>query len=159
MNYIVLNDLQVSKYVDEITKKIQDSNYKPDIIISLGRGGMIPTRLLSDSLSVKEIAFLPASMYIGVKTRNIKPKMGTLTASVFRKNILLVDDILDTGITIDAAIEILKRSGASDIKTATLLCKKNANRKPTYFYMNCTENDWIIFPWEKKEFEKELKNA
>ena len=70
MKYLKLDNLEISIAIADISKKIIESNYQPDVLISIGRGGMVLTRYLSDILGVKEIGYLPISMYTGVKTRN-----------------------------------------------------------------------------------------
>jgi len=158
MKYLKLDNLEISIAIADISKKIIESNYHPEVLISIGRGGMILTRYLSDILGVKEIGYLPISMYTGVKTRNNKPKIGSLNISVYKKNVLLIDDIVDTGVTIEFAIDLMRQQGASTFKTAAIICRDTITRKPSYYHMDCDSDSWVIFPWEHTEFGKVMND-
>ena len=70
---------------------------------------------------------------------------------VKKKNILLVDDILDSGRTVEAVISYMKLKKPTSVKTVTLLCRKSNKRKPTFFAEECEDGEWIVFPWEQNE--------
>ena len=86
------------KYIDDaicrITEKIKNSHFTPDVIIAIGRGGMIPARLLADTLDVSMVSMVNAKLYNGIASRNSKPQIGTLSIPLYNKDVLLVDDII-----------------------------------------------------------------
>ena len=47
---------QFEQLVIELSKKMNQDNYNPDLLVAVARGGWIPTRYLSDSLKVKKVA-------------------------------------------------------------------------------------------------------
>ena len=156
MKNLFISNSVIETSINVIVNQICKSNFQPDVIACLGRGGMIPSRLMSDALGINEIAYIPARSYTGIgKKSNVT--MGNLNVPVYRKKVLLIDDILDSGNTIDLAISLLRKAECSDIKTATIVCKVSTITKPSYFNIECDNDEWIIFPWEKKEFQNEFR--
>ena len=151
MNYVKLSWSNIEKMCNDIATKIKESGFQPDVIIALGRGGMIPARILSDILGVSTVYMFGIKLYTGVGTRgNIKTE--SFCHIIEKKKVLLIDDILDSGKTIEKSLEILKTKRPTLIKVATLFCKKNKPNKPTYFASDSDEDSWYIFPWENSEF-------
>jgi len=138
----------IEKSLSKITEQLKESNFKPDVIISIGRGGMVPARILSDMLGINEVTMIPAKMYTGVGTRNARPVIGSLSVSIKHKNVLVVDDIVDSGLTIEAVIDLLMKSTPAQIKTVTVAIKENATIMPSYYDMTAKEEEWVVFPWE-----------
>ena len=157
MKFVKLSWKNVEDHCKCIADKINESKYKPDMLISLGRGGMVPTRIISDLISVKSVYIFGIRLYRGVNIRNSRPTIENFNVSVEKKNILLIDDIIDSGMSVDAVLTKLYESKPASVKTATLLCKKQVVRRPSYYSAECENDDWIIFPWEKSEFENESK--
>lgn len=152
MNYVNLSWNDIEGYCNDLAIKIKATKFQPDMIIALGRGGMIPARLMSDILGVQNVCMFGIKLYTGVSTKKDKPTIEPFNHIIEKKNVLLIDDILDSGITIEKAYETLYNKKPKSIKIATLLCKKTSLKKPTFFSKECLENEWIIFPWEICEF-------
>ena len=136
----------------KITKDIKNANFEPDVIISVGRGGMVPARILSDMLGISEVHLFEIESYTGVGLRMNKPKIQPFNFIVEGKNVLVVDDLIDKGITIQATLEKMKERKVKELKTATLLCKDNGSPTSTFYSGLVDADEWVIFPWEKKEF-------
>jgi len=151
IKYVDISWNQIDKYCDKIAEAIVKSKILPDMIVAIGRGGMIPARILSDRLGVNNVQLFTITLYKGINQRNNKPTMGSFSVDIDKKNILLVDDILDSGITIEAVINYMKSKRPTNVKTATLLCRKSNKRKPTFFAEECEDGEWIVFPWEENE--------
>lgn len=65
---------------------------------------------------------------------------------------LLVDDVVDTGSTIQAFESITGYKYGVDFDTASLhWCENQSpNYKPTYYVNLKSEDEWVIYPWEKE---------
>lgn len=137
-----------------IANNIIQSNRLPDVIISIGRGGMIPARIISDLLSVKNVYMFNIKLYTGINKRAEIPTIESFNHYIEGKNVLLVDDIMDSGKTIEAVINALQAKKPKSIRTATLVCKKHVVNKPSFYVITCNANDWIVFPWERNEFKE-----
>ena len=131
-------------------------NYQPEAIVGLLRGGVIPARIFCDYFNVTLDFFaIDVKLYNGIGTTEEKPKIREFEEDLIRgKRILIIDDILDSGKTMDA---ILNHLSGENITTATLYCKRTAKRKPDYYCDMVEECVWLNFPWEKNEFKKQTE--
>ena len=138
----------------QITQQIQNSSFKPDIIIAISRGGLVPARLLSDSLNVPILYTIRISFYSSVGVRREKPEVTQpLGVDIKGKRVLIVDDIADSGKSLVLAKEYVDSLGAVETKTATIHYKQSSVSKPDFF--SETTNAWVIYPWETEEFFRE----
>ena len=131
-------------------QKIHSDGYKPDIIVGIARGGLVPARVLSDLLETISLATVQVEFYLGIAQTRKEPvlKQG-LSVLITDKKALLVDDISDTGKSLKLAKNHLLQQGAKEIKTATLYAKPQSITKPDYYEKGTCR--WVVFPWEVKE--------
>jgi len=141
---------QIYDMLLHIAQKIQADGYKPDVIIGVARGGMVPSRILLDLLETKDFASIQIEYYEGINQTKHKPILKQcLNTTLTGKRALLVDDISDRGNSLLLAKNHLQQSGAKEIKIATLYAKPATITKPDY-YEKLTSS-WIVFPWDAKE--------
>jgi uncharacterized protein len=136
-------------------QKIQGDGYKPDIIIGIARGGIVSARILSDLLEVPDLATIQIEYYADIAQTKQEPilKQG-LSTPLTGKKTLLVDDISDSGKSLQLAKNHLQQQGAKEIKTATLYAKPQTITKPDYYEKQTSH--WIVFPWDAKETVREI---
>lgn len=131
-------------------QKIHAARFKPDLIVAIARGGLIPARILTDLLEIPQLATLPVEFYVDIAQTKQEPTLKqAFTAQVQGKNVLLVDDIADTGKSLQFAENHLKNQGAQQIQSAALYFKPCSIKKPDYFEKQTA--NWVIFPWDTKE--------
>ena len=132
------------------SEKIQADCYKPDVIVGVSRGGLVPSRILSDLLETPDIATITVEYYCGIGQKNKEPvlKQGLHTGLPDNK-VLLVDDVSDCGKSLQLAKLHLYKQGAKEIKIATIYCKPGTITTPDYYEKQTSH--WIVFPWEAKE--------
>ena len=125
-------------------------HFNPEILVGLARGGWIPTRIMSDLLDNPTVASVRIECYTG-QSQNKEQVLLTqpVSAKVTDKQVLLVDEVVETGRSLKLAEEHIRSQGAAEIKTATLFYKPWSALKPD-FYEKQTKL-WIVFPWEIKE--------
>lgn len=136
----------------------------PDRIIALTRGGLVPGTLLSHFLQVRLETYsvrLRDSQNIPCEDNDWLPRLA-VGADGDRQNLLIVDDINDTGATIDWISDDWQRrypdTNWSDIwnhnvRFAVLVDNIGSDCKRTIFYGGLEidkrqEDVWIDFPWE-----------
>ena len=131
-------------------EKIRQSSFKPDVIVGVTRGGWVPARVLSDLLGVPDFATVRVEFYLGVtETRNEPVLIQGVSAAVTGKKVLIVDDVADTGKSLQLARKHVLQQGATEVKIATVYRKPWSVIKPDYYE---TETScWVVFPWETKE--------
>ena len=144
---------EIDIIIDDISQKIETSGFKPDAIVAIIRGGLVPARLLSDSLGIDDILTMEIKLYEGIGVRGKRPFLRQpLTGEVQGRRLLLVDDISDTGLTLQLAQEVISFYMPAEVKTASLYIKPWTNFVPDFY--SRTTDKWVVFPWEKKEFER-----
>ncbi len=131
------------------TEKIR-TIYQVEVVVGVARGGSVPARVLTDLLEVSHLATMQVEFYVDIaKTKAVPTLKQPLTMPVRGRKVLLVDDITDTGASLQLAKNHLQMKGASEVKTATLYLKPQSAFQPD-FYEKQTQC-WVIFPWDTKE--------
>lgn len=135
--------------------KIDESGFKPQMIIGIARGGWVVARLLSDFLDVFQVASLRVEFYKDIYETEQKPVISQpLSTSVNGLNVLLTDDVADTGLSLIVARDHVLNAGAKEVRIATLYYKPWSRVKPEYYV---AETDaWVIFPHEIRETMEKL---
>ena len=127
------NDIE--SLVGKLSKNISKLSRTFSSITTVSRGGLIPSRLLSDSL--------------GIKTILVDQKMISSSS-------LFVDDIYDSGKTFYDALPNVDNS--SKFVFATLFVRRGMKYPEQLVYAEKTFDDsYVVFPWDKLEFQNSLK--
>jgi len=154
MDILRLDWNTVIAYCEELAARAKEC--RPDIIVGLSRGGLVPARILSDIMAVNELGILGLSLYKGIGKSAHSPRITQeLTMDLKGKSVLIVDDVADSGRSLEAAKDYVIRKGAKSVKMATIHFKPTSAFKPDYYVMSTTA--WIAYPWEKHEIERELR--
>lgn len=133
-----------------VSKQVHNSQKPIDLIVTLAKGGWPMTRSLADFLLIDEIASIGVKFYVGINTKLLQPKVyQDLPVDVAGKNVLLFDDVADSGGSLKFVTHLLEKRGVTSVTTATLFYKEHSAVKPDFFAY--TTNAWIIFPFEKRE--------
>ena len=150
-------------YIESLTVKLYElivvkGQYVPDVIAGISRGGLVPARIISDlflaqrkkvTLSIMQIGF-----YSGVAKTEKEPIIyQDLPGHVHGKKILLIDDVADTGVSLEFALQYLNMKKPAEIRVGTLYYKPWSRLKPHFFVKETSA--WIIFPHERYEFMSE----
>ena len=149
-----LSDLSI-----QLAKKILKSNYIPDAIIGISRGGCVPSIYVHEYLNFKNIHCIYGIINAKSYNRSNKRETNTdidisnrlLNQIKTCKNILIIDDILDTGYTfMDIGYFLCKNYLKSHQFSFATVYYKNNNNKTTIiprFYLIETSK-WVVFPHE-----------
>ncbi|MEM1527595.1 MAG: phosphoribosyltransferase [Sulfolobales archaeon] len=130
-------------------------SYLPQVLVGALRGGYVVARMLSDFLGIDELAVIGVKFYKGVGERGEKPVITVpVVHDVKDKAVLVVDDVADTGRTLETAVADLRLRGARSVKTAVVFLKPRSIVIPD-FYAEITDS-WVIFPWEICDFLREM---
>ncbi|MCS6783700.1 MAG: phosphoribosyltransferase [Candidatus Caldarchaeum sp.] len=148
--FLLLNWSDVEKGVDTVAERVSGDAYEVDTIVGILRGGVIVADLLSDILDIPEVYVVGCRSYKGTEAGELKIYHDLMLTGLQGRSVLLVDDIADTGSTLDAAAEkLLKPRNPKKIRTATLLKKPWSSHTPHYYAIST--DAWVIFPWERVE--------
>ena len=155
-----VNSQQLLDVSFELAFLIYNSDFKPDYIVGIWRGGTpvgIAVQELLEHLGVKsDHIAIRTSSYSGIAERDRHVKVHGLHYIIENINsedsLLIVDDVHDTGLSIQQVIHDISkacRKNTPQIKIATPYFKPGNNKtdRTPDFYVHET-NDWLVFPHE-----------
>ena len=143
--------------IEQLALKVHQSGWQFNQIICLAKGGLRVGDVLARLYDVP-LAILSTASYSGKDGRN----RGTLvfsddltkTTQHLGSHILLVDDLVDSGITLQKTIPWLDRKYGfyiEEVRSAVLWYKSCSIVKPDYYVDYLAHNPWIHQPFEKYE--------
>ncbi|MFW5979919.1 MAG: hypoxanthine phosphoribosyltransferase [Bacillota bacterium] len=124
---VIIPEDKLQTRIEELGKEITDSYNKNDEIIMVGilRGAVIFMADLARYINLPvTFDFMDVSSYgKGTTTSGVVRILKDLEENIEGEKVLIVEDIMDTGITLNHVIEMLKTRNPEDIKIVTLLDK------------------------------------
>lgn len=133
--FITADEIQaeVVSLANEINRDYQG---KDIIFLSVLNGAFMFASDLMKNISIPcEISFVKMSSYIGTSSTGEVNELIGLGVDITNKHVVIVEDIVDTGITIDKIVKLLEVENPASFKVCTLLYKPdafNGNHKPEY---------------------------
>ena len=132
--------------LNKIIEQIKKSNWSPNVIFSINRGGCIPGIYLSHHLNLKHKV-----IDIQLRDSNKPPDLKIIKEKIKEfDNVLLVDDINDSGKTLKIIYDL--NNSSKIIYNATLIYNQQSKVK-THFYgkmiKRSEDKNWYVFPWEE----------
>ncbi len=147
INYIAPTWNEMNQLAFNIAKQIRSEGQRFDRIITLAKGGWPMTRSLVDFLGVEKVASIGVKFYSGVNEHMDKPRIyQDLPIPIAGENILLFDDVADTGESLQFVKDYLRSKGINGVRTATLFYKPHSKIKPDYY--GAETDTWIVFPYD-----------
>ena len=144
---------EIETWCDSIREKVSLS-FKPDAIVGISRGGLVPGRILSDMMWIKDLQSVKTEHW-GL-TATVDGKASIKNRSVLfleKKRVLLVDDITDTGESMTLAKEYISEFSPIEVRTAALLHINRSKFVPDFYAEEIDNSNWtwFIFPWNIHE--------
>lgn len=128
------------KLINDLILIVRESQFKPDCVVGVVRGGYIPSEAISRALKVP-LVLVRASSYSD-KSKIGSPVISEFIGKPFGK-VLIVDDLVDTGDTLLQVKEILRDFNP---KTAVIWTKKD--NVADFFVKKVEPETWIEQPME-----------
>ena len=160
---LIINWDEYNKSIDKLAIKIDDSGFEPSFIICIARGGLRVGDILSRIFKVK-CGYLGVESYSSPGKGKVSDQQNELTfardlsttSKVYGENILVTDDLIDTGITLEKTLEWLKnykdfKGKKINFKSAVLYKKEKSKFEANFTVHNLEDNPWIVFPYELRE--------
>jgi xanthine phosphoribosyltransferase len=165
MNKIYYTWLDIEKQTQEILRQINLDRWRPDYVVGLTRGGLVPANLISQYLECRMETLKVSLRDDGQCESNLWMAEDAFGHEMEKpKNILIVDDINDSGATLNWIREDWpsscfpkdkrwKQVWGNNVRVAVLVDNESSKNKIPISYsavdLNKAEKDcWIVFPWE-----------
>ena len=134
--------------VIELKRKIES---KPEIIVSIGKGGSMAGVILAEIYGVENLNFGIKSYHNFNQSKIIEYQPLPSYEALRCRQILLVDDLADTGVTLSYARDKFIQNKVDHFKTATVFKKTGSKFIPDYFVEEVSDDAWIVQPWESSD--------
>ncbi len=133
--------------LNKIFEQIENSNWTPEVIISINRGGCVPGIYLSHRLNLNHKV-----IDIQFRDSNRPPDLKMVKQKIKKfDDILLVDDINDSGKTLKTIYDLIN-AYSKNIYNATLIYNQESKIKTDFYgkiIRRSKDKNWYVFPWEK----------
>ena len=124
----------------ELAKKIK-RKYKPEKLILISRGGLIPGSIIANYLGIQDVDVIALKTYADRK-RSKEIKVYKRIKS--EKKLVVIDDLVDSGETAKIVKEMMPNS-----KFVVLYAKTSGKKQADLHLYNFKDSDWLVFPWEQ----------
>lgn len=139
-NLVTLKDKQFKPYisqrkiaeaVESIAKSINTDleNEFPVFLVVLNGSFMFAADLLKEVTIPCEISFIKVASYFGTTSKGNVTELIGLTEDITGRTVVIIEDIVDTGITLDRLMNVLSRKNVKQIKVAAALFKPDSYKK------------------------------
>ena len=181
MKKIYVSNIDIQNYVNDISFQMYKDGWRPDYIVGLTRGGLIPAVYMSHMLDIpmetlkvalrdgeggESNCWMAEDAFGYLSASKIpRPKDEPTSDPLLRKNILILDDINDTGATLDWIIEDWQGINlpndtawadiwGNNVRFAVLFDNLSSefSRKVNYSAVEINKAEepvWIVYPWER----------
>lgn len=143
----------------QIAQNIVDSGWMPELVVAVARGGLLPAGALSYALGLKAIGTMNVEFYTDIEETLPEPVLIPPLMDVSAlsgKKILVVDDVADSGKTLDLVMRLIRERGlpsgsegervaVSEARSACIYVKSRSIITPDYVLKHTDK--WINFPW------------
>lgn len=128
---LFISDKEIEKIVDDIASTINTSGIKNPLFIAVLNGSFLfaADMMKKITISNSEISFIKLSSYEGTQTTGKVDEIIGLSQNVKGRNIIILEDIVDTGNTLEKIVELFNDKEVQSLKIATLLYKPEAYTK------------------------------
>ncbi len=155
--------ISFDQYINIVEKLAIDihKKYKPTVLVGIMRGAAPIIDILSRILKLP-IAYIVIQSYSGKGTEDQQGQLmfareiSSLANEKDFNKVLLIDDLSDTGLTLNKSIEWLKgyepvKDYIKEVKTACLWKKKSSTFEPDFCPVRLESDPWIVQPTEHYE--------
>ncbi|TRY18749.1 phosphoribosyltransferase [Tessaracoccus rhinocerotis] len=130
-----------------LAQQVRESGFEPTVIIAVARGGLLPAGALAYALDVDLADAINVERYADPSEPVADPVLLAPlldSESIAGRQLLVVDDVTDSGRTLGLVTKLLRGFGA-DVRSAVLYSKPNTIFTADFVWKQT--QDWVVFPW------------
>ncbi len=136
--------------VQTVAASVARGEWQPDFVIGIGRGGLVPAVYISHRLNLPMLSIDHSSKVPGFADELLRKVAEKSTDGT---RLLFIDDINDSGGTIDYIRQLLENDGceAGNLRFAVLMNNSRSKVSVDYWAQMIDRNEdkrWFVFPWE-----------
>ena len=157
---LIISFDEYTQIVEKLAIQIHEK-YKPTVLVGIMRGAAPIIDILSRILKLP-IAYIVIQSYSGKGLEDQQGQLmfareiSSLANNIDFNKVLLIDDLSDTGLTLNKSIEWLKNYGPTknyikEVRTACLWKKKSSTFEPDFCPIKLDSDPWIVQPTEHYE--------
>ena len=160
---IFINEKEINDIISNISNRINESGIINPLFIAILNGSFLFAADLMRKINIPdtEISFLKLSSYDGLSSTGNVDKLIGLSKKIEGRNVIVLEDIIDTGITLEKIISLLEKEKVNSIKIATFLFKPNSYQKKFQidYIGKSIKNDFVVgYGLDYDEKGRNLKN-
>ena len=121
--------------------KIIKKKFKPQKLILISRGGLIPGSIIANYLGIQDIDIIAMKTYSNRKRIN---KIEVFKRIKSQKKLVVIDDLVDSGETAKIVKSMMPNS-----KFVTLYAKTSGKKQADLHLYDFKDSYWLVFPWEQ----------
>ena len=145
---VFIPENEISVIIHSMANAINNTGMKDPLFIAVLNGSFLFAADIMRKINIPncEISFIKLSSYVGTKSTGEVNELIGLEQDIRNRNIIILEDIIDTGITLEKIISLLEKEEVTDIKVATLLFKPEAYKKDIEidFIGKSIPNDFVV---------------
>jgi hypoxanthine phosphoribosyltransferase len=145
---IFIPETEISAIVHSMANQINNSGVKDPLFIAVMNGAFLFAADIMRKITIPnaEISFIKLSSYSGTQTTGEVNELIGISEDISNRNVIVLEDIIDTGITLEKIITLVEKENVASIKTATLLFKPDAYTKEIHidFIGKSIVNDFVV---------------
>lgn len=135
---------QFDRQIQTLARRIREA-FKPDAVVGVAHGGVFVGGAIASALAAD---FYPVR--ISRRSRDMRaraaPRLsGELPRELKGKKVLIVDDVVNSGDTLELALSLARRVGARDARTACLVARETGYAPD---FVGMTTSTLFVFPWD-----------
>ena len=145
---IYIPETEIAEIVQKIAEEINNTGIENPLFIAVLNGSFLFAADVIRKITIDntEVSFIKLASYEGTESTGKVNELIGLNQDLKGRNIIILEDIIDTGITLEKIISLLEKEEVADIKVATLLFKPDAYTKeiPIDFIGKSIPNDFVV---------------
>lgn len=141
---------ELDGWADTLAEGLRAGGPLPKTLVALTRGGWVPARLLADRLGIHRLLVVRARHWGVTATPDGAAELSDgLHEPIAGEDVLVVDDITDSGESLRLAVEHVRAAGPARVRSATCLHIEGARFVPDFYAEEIPREGWvwIVFPW------------
>lgn len=139
---------EISDIINSMANQINNQSLERPLFIAVLNGSFLFAADIMRRITIPnaEISFIKLSSYAGTKTTGEVHELIGIEQNIKGRNVIILEDIIDTGITLEKMMGLLAKEEVANIKVATLLFKPQAYTKDIDidFIGKSIANDFVV---------------